>query len=668
MKRFLVISIGVCSVLFLSGCIAHNVQTTVAATTITPSVFPPTKLEPTATPQPTNTAFPTPTATLSFPIRSNTPIPNLEIPIIGLENVSELQEIARYGNAKILGCQALSPGGDSYILADLDGITLVNKLTNEETRVVNTPLSTKSRIISMYTAFPGAGASADGHYFLVFTEDHQVQIWNDSNEQLYSLDIPEEQISKYGKYSNQKTVSVSISTNGKYLAVTDPLCDTNNTAIQCKIQVIDWKANEVVAELPGYYVDFSPGGKYLVVYYDNKINVYDVQNWELIFYELHPSMGYGVAHAFSPKDTYFAIYRKSRVNLYRTDRFVNNLTITDYKTYYPPAVFFSPDESMILIESSFMGSPPELYTYNIENGVFISKESYEKMQQTFFEKIDQLKGCSTEQAEQANNSLGMAYFSETFLADAGVSISQGEEGSQIKYRDNPEIAGNIEDIWREKIIFSQENYEDPFAWWDKVTGLLDVTTGEYFNLKDFQITKDGMHPLHISKGSDWLVFKIEEWTAQGLNARILVYDAEKKSIISERERLNTANVLFFPLEKWNAIGYIGEKNCTKYYSITESQTIPREVCLPINNDNIPWDGDAESVTRISTFDQGKMVLFGTSKGYLIFWDTDSGEISKVNLAETSIDDIAISEDGTMISTFSFDDYFTRVWGVLGVQK
>jgi hypothetical protein len=323
---------------------------------------------------------------------------------------------------------------------------------------------------------------------------------------------------------------------------------------------------------------------------------------------------------------------------------------------------------MILIESSFMGSPPELYTYNIENGVFISKESYEKMQQTFFEKIDQLKGCSTEQAEQANNSLGMAYFSETFLADAGVSISQGEEGSQIKYRDNPEIAGNIEDIWREKIIISQENYEDPFAWWDKVTGLLDITTGEYFNLKDFQITKDGMHPLHISKGSDWLVFKIEEWTAQGLNARILVYDAEKKSIISERERLNTANVLFFPLEKWNAIGYIGEKNCTKYYSITESQTIPREVCLPINNDNIPWDGDAESVTRISTFDQGKMVLFGTSKGYLIFWDTDSGEISKVNLAETSIDDIAISEDGTMISTFSFDDYFTRVWGVLGVQK
>lgn len=667
MNRFLLLSIGVSSILLLSGCVAQTGAPTAAAITALANV-PTNTLEPTATPQPTNTAIPTPTTTLSFPIRRSTPIPKLELPVIGLPKVSELQEIARYGVPRILGCQVLSPGSDSFILADLDGITLVNKLSNEETRVVNAPLSTKSRIITMYTANPGAGASADGQFFVIFTENHQVQIWNERNERLYSLDIPEEQISQYGTYSYQKPVSVSISTNGKYLAVTDPLCDTHNSINQCKIRVIDWKANEVVTDLPGYYADFSPGGKFLVVYYDNKINVYDVQNWELVFYELHPSMGYGVAHVFSPKDTYFAIYRRSRVSVYRTDRFVNNLTITDYKTYYPPEVFFSTDESMVLIKSSFMASPPELYSYNIENGAFVSKETYEKMQQTFFEKIDQLKGCSTNQTGQVSNSLEMAYFSETFIADAGVSISQGEGGSQIKYRESPEITGNIEDLWQEKIIISQENHDDPYAWWDKVTGLLDITNGEYFNLEDFEITKDGKHYVQISKGSDWLVFKIEEWTVQGLDARILVYDAEKKSVISERERINTANVLFFPLEKWNAVGFIGEENCTKYYSITDNQTMPQEVCLPINNENIPWDGDAESVTSVLTFDQGKMVLFGTSKGNLIFLDTDSGEIGKVNLTETSIDDISMSEDGTMISTFSYDDTFTRVWGVLGAQQ
>jgi len=127
---------------------------TAAVTATQQATTPPTQ---TSTPLPTDTPVPTPTpmATLSYPVRSGTAIPELDFPIIGIENAQNLVEIARWGLPRQLGSIQLYPGSEKCILVDMDGVRLVDNVTGEVKDVVNTSLSLKSTAINMYGVKPG---------------------------------------------------------------------------------------------------------------------------------------------------------------------------------------------------------------------------------------------------------------------------------------------------------------------------------------------------------------------------------------------------------------------------------------------------------------------------------------------------------------------------------
>lgn len=663
--------------LIIAGCVTQSNETPIETAAVTVTQQATTKPTQTSTPLPTDTPVPpptpTPTATLSYPVRSGTAIPELDLPIIGLENAENLVEMARWGSPKNLGYAQLYPGSDKCILVDMDGVRLVDNVTGKVKDIVNTSLSLNSTAINMYGVNPGAAASADGKFFAVLSENGQVQVWNDQNKKMFEIDVPSTQLSKYDPRYFIPAFSVSMSVDGKYLAMTDPDCDVDSSPVNCKILVIDWEKNETVASLSGQSAFFSPGGKYLIVFQsippNNKFEFFYVDTWESVFYEIFSSAKYNfLSIAFSPVDTFFTFTNKSGVTVYRTENFLTNLTITNFRTYYAPDIIFSPDEKEIHIISSYMGEPPEWYTFNIANGALISEQTYEELGQVnWAKKRQELVYCKYTPRTVEGDSLFGAHFNDTLLQENGVLEVYDENGSRVRFGDYPDIPGFVSGVWNDKLIISlKDDNDDPYNWWTKIIGFLDLTTKEYIQFDHPDIQDDYSQNLSYVGGTKWLVFNVMERTRDGNNSKVLAYDSVTGGIISERERLNTGGMVFYPLEKWNAIGYLDNNICTNFFNLGEDQQGPVETCLEMEKGRSPLD--SEFIISITTGFDGKLVMIGTTHGNLYLLDNDTGEYRKVNLTDSEITDIAIAPDGKMISTYSaYGDGYTRVWAVMDIS-
>lgn len=674
-SKLLFVMLATLFVLILAGCVTQSTVQPKEPTTETDTQQATTTPTQTSTPLPTDTPVPTPTptVTVSFPVRSGTAIPELDLPVIGLENAENLVEMARWGSPKHLGYAQLYPGSDKCILVDMDGVRLVDNVTGEVKEIVNTSLSLKSTAINMYGVNPGASASADGKFFTVLSENGQVQVWNDQKK-MFEIDVPSTQLSKYNPRYFIPAFSVSMSIDGKYLAMTDPDCDVDSSPVNCKILVIDWEKNETVASLSGQSAFFSPGGKYLIVFQstppNNKFEYFYLDTWESVFYEIFSSARYNFSSiTFSPADTFFTFSNKSGVTVYRTENFLTNLTITNFRTYYTPDVIFSPDEKEIHIISRYMGEPPEWYTFNIDNGALISIQTYEELGQVnWAKKRQELVNCKYTPRELEGDSLFGALFNNTLLQDTGVREEYDEDGSRVRFGNHPDIPGFISGVWNDKLIISlQDDNDDPYNWWIKVTGLLDLTKKEYVEVDHPDLQEDIHGFLYSMEGTRWIVFTKLEIERDGTNSKVLVYDSETNRIISERERLNTSGMVFFPLEKWNAVGYLDKNSCTNFFNLGDDELGPAEVCLEMEKGRFP--SDYETASSIATGFEGKLVVIGTTHGNIYLLDNDTGKYTKVKLADSEITDIAIAPDGKMISSYSaYGDGYTRVWGIKDISN
>lgn len=650
--------------LIITGCTTQSSYSSGDTPSESAVTLPTNTLTSTTTPQPTNTPVPTPTPTIALPVRMKTPIPDLELPIIELGNVQGLVEIARWGRPMRLGCQELYPGSDSFIFVDLEGVSIGNKGSEEMKTVVNKPLSFKSGIFNMNGSFPGAISSADGKKIVVLTEEKKVQIYNELNDMVYSLDVPERMLLEFDEFDYIKSVSISFSTDGKILSITNPECDSKSPE-KCMIQLIDWEKNEILTSIPGQNAYFTPGGKYLVVFTDTtpeqmrrddsppfeiKTDFYNVQNWESVF---SMSIDWSDVVLVSPKDNYFALFEsEKKVDIYRTEDFRTYLSISDFEGRIGTSVIFSSDEKSIhVIGADGYGYPPFVKTFDLSSGALISDDFSELECPRFKDR----------NAFADYQGILSAIFSETLLEDSGITIDW--KNRNIKFGENDELTGWIDSLWNEK-VFITNPIDDDVSWWYRVSGVLDLKSGKYVEFNRPELKFDQWRSIYLSKGTRWLVFEIWDRNTTPPTSNLLVFDSESNQIIAEREIEHTDENIFYPLEKFNGVGYLGKENCTKFIGLGENVEGPDEVCFTFDSAPSRYSARGkEFINSVATGSDGELVFFGTTQGNLVILDTDSGEYSIVRLNDAPIGDIAISLDGTMISTYSYNDYF-QVWGVL----
>ena len=226
-----------------------NTQTAVPTPTSTPS---PTN---TATPTPTATITPTPTPTAAVWVESGTPISASDV--IGLENVAQITELARWGRGVIRDID-LSENGRWLAVAAGSG-AYIHDLQDFEAEPVAIETGGDVTAVSI---------SPTGDRVALVTGEDELQLWQiDPMEQLFVAD---------------EVQKVQFSPDGEVLAITKRIIKEHTILEPLEL----WDASDgavIESYSPSYdpqpMIKFSPSGSQVAVWsqYDDIVDVY---NWK----------------------------------------------------------------------------------------------------------------------------------------------------------------------------------------------------------------------------------------------------------------------------------------------------------------------------------------------------------------------------------------------------
>jgi hypothetical protein len=296
-------------VLALAACTAAPQETTTQNT----ATWTPTETA-TATPLPTSTATPTstPTATptpLVLPVTNGTPVPDLSYEVITAENITRLQQVARYGYPRLLGENSfytvipyrLTADGKTLVVGTTLGLELYDAQTQEKTGGFDV------EFLESFDMTP------DGQYILTFAGE-TLTVWTRDGEKVREFD--ELEIGDAWELN-----PVAISPDGTLLAVQRVNTDWQEAD---KVDVYRVADGSLVDTVRGNGVVFS--AQYLATVFDGSVRLYPVaelgQGWETRLPKqtlpwCGASEGVTCGLAFSPDGTQAAVIRPSRVDVYQ---------------------------------------------------------------------------------------------------------------------------------------------------------------------------------------------------------------------------------------------------------------------------------------------------------------------------------------------------------------
>lgn len=354
---------------FLAGCTdatrhpQSEGSTSFSSSTSThTAVFSPTTQEPSSTATITPTGSPTPVA---FPVGNSTLIPDVDYEPITTENVSRIQPIARYGSATFLNAK-VDQQNRHVFLATTGGISILDSNTMEKIGFVNVRIP---HGINTHTYFPEEGnpdISENGKYILVINGDLDLELWSIDGAQVWTKPMAWKEGSQE---TPRKHISADISPDAKFLA--QSYCSQDGP---CRILVTDASTDNRIADLEGYYPEFSTTGKYLVYFRKAAITVYDFDTQKII-HNLPIPAGqfdhYSLVNVGA--DDRLAVVESERINIWDLDTLEVISTYTSFKgDYYgspdnPPTVAFSPDGSYMIVGEHIYeeDDPLEIFTYKI---------------------------------------------------------------------------------------------------------------------------------------------------------------------------------------------------------------------------------------------------------------------------------------------------------------
>lgn len=296
-------------VLALAACTAAPQETATQNT----ATWTPTE---TATPTSTSTATPTstPTATptpLVLPVTNGTPIPDLSYEVITAENITRLQQVARYGYPRLLGENSfytvkpyrLMADGKTLVVGTTLGLEFYDAQTQEKTGGFNV------EFLESFDMTP------DGLYFLT-SAGGTLTVWTRDGQKAREFDLP--------VGSAWALNPVAISPDGTLLAVQRVNTDWQEAD---KVDVYRVADGSLVDTVRGNGVVFS--ADFLATWFDGSIRLYPVaelgQGWETRLPKQTLPWCTGdneiCGLEFSPDGALAAVVRTTRVDVYQvTDR------------------------------------------------------------------------------------------------------------------------------------------------------------------------------------------------------------------------------------------------------------------------------------------------------------------------------------------------------------
>ncbi|MEW6287055.1 MAG: WD40 repeat domain-containing protein [Chloroflexota bacterium] len=294
-------------VLALAACTAAPQETTTQNT----ATWTPTETA-TATPLPTSTATPTstPTATptpLVLPVTNGTPVPDLSYEVITAENITRLQQVARYGYPRLLGENSfytvipyrLTADGKTLVVGTTLGLELYDAQTQEKTGGFDV------EFLESFDMTP------DGLYFLT-SAGGTLTVWTRDGQKVREFDLP--------VGSAWALNPVAISPDGTLLAVQRVNTDWQEAD---KVDVYRVADGSLVDTVRGNGVVFS--ADFLATWFDGSIRLYPVaelgQGWETRLPKQTLPWCTGdneiCGLEFSPDGALAAVVRTTRVDVYQ---------------------------------------------------------------------------------------------------------------------------------------------------------------------------------------------------------------------------------------------------------------------------------------------------------------------------------------------------------------
>jgi len=210
-----------------------------AASTYTPQ---PTVSQPPAdTSTPTATSIPTPTATLSYPLINDTPMPPSKSHIT-VENVSNLRQLLLWSQNPV-GQQVFSPDGSLLLYA-----------TTEWLRIYDVKSKTLISEIPEYIALHGTLAISADNQRIMLIQNSTAKVIDISGKEI--LAVP-----AFGQ--------AAISPDGRFLATLDYRKYTNQILPECLTSVYDIESGEKITSYPGENPQFTADSKNLILSQQN---------------------------------------------------------------------------------------------------------------------------------------------------------------------------------------------------------------------------------------------------------------------------------------------------------------------------------------------------------------------------------------------------------------
>lgn len=213
---------------------------------------------------------PTPTLTPAapvFPVGNGQVIPDVEYEVLSAANISQIQPIAQYGQARWISVSH-DPGQKYFFITKRDGIEVRDFNSKTLIRTISTRIRAPKNADTRYPNAPTPTISFDGDNLLLFTPEYDLELWDVNGDKLWTKSMAWK-----GKLKDGEQVSnlwVDISSDGNKLA--QSYCVEN----KCQVIVSDTSTDEVLADVDGSTPMFSVSGRYLFFYRDVAISFYDL--------------------------------------------------------------------------------------------------------------------------------------------------------------------------------------------------------------------------------------------------------------------------------------------------------------------------------------------------------------------------------------------------------
>ena len=633
-----VLFLGILSVLF-SGCSRSEEffateSTAKQSSNLSPQItLTPTPL-PTSTPQPTST----PTATVSFPVRNNTPIPDLDFPVIDAENADRLVEVARYGYAQMFGWQMLKPVSEIAV-AFSDRFQFVSMVNKEVLSEIDLAIGLYND--TWYSQPLQFAASLDGSYVAGFTNKDQIEIWSRQNERVFTYKF--DPISNYGH-------SLGLSVDGKLLAISscEEEQDIWSGGYSCQTQIVNWSENETIKTVRGLSPSFTPNGKWMTIVFDKKVQFYSLEDWAITkFFEED-----GITSTIFSQDAgKFAFVYDDYLEVYDSNdfRLIRFLPFARREGDGGPHIFFSEDGERLLLDLWYF---QEFLYIELETGNRLEFKKPEFGVWGWMVAGDKFNFISVDQSWEFTPSEGFLdeiqttekyIFKDTTNPDRFELFLNDKKMLEFYGLTHNYVIG-----YDENFILIGSTIGGPGP---QKTQLFDLKTGK--RLESWNVGS-----YNFIRTDKWWSWRIDH-TKYITDEEVIIYDLVNKNIVFQKVGVWKPPMIN---SKEGLAGYLDYRDCIHIVNLIDGNEI-KEICIPFDRS---LDGYPENeVVSSAISPDGCSIIVSTVSGSTYLVNIETSEVIRIiNEYSMKIEELRFSENGTKLGTFNEYDGFTRIWAVL----